>query len=279
MTGAATVSVTASAPRPRSLILSFYGAFVRRLGGWVAVSHLVTLMADLDLDEQAVRGAISRLKRRGWLVPSRRDGMVGYALSETARTALDQADERIYTGPAPADPIDGWGLVVFSVPETERHKRHLLRSRLSWLGFGNNAPGVWIAPRRLLVPARAQLTALGLTEYVDLFEASYLGFGDVRDLVDRSWDLAALRTRYAQFLAEHLPVLERWSATDHPDPRRAYVDYILALDRWRSLPFLDPGLPAELLPEGWEGHAAAALFRDLLTRLEESAYLHVTRAL
>lgn len=260
------------------MILTFYGAFVRRLGGWIAISHLVPLMADLDLDEQSVRSAISRLKRRGWLLPSKRDGMVGYALSDVARSALDQADERIYAGPHPADPDEGWGLVVFSVPETERHKRHVLRSRLAWLGFGNNAPGVWIAPRRLLPAARAQLDELGLAKYVDLYEASYIGFGDVRGLVDRSWDLAALRERYATFLAEHQPVLARWmGSTDLPDDRYAYIDYVATLDRWRALPFLDPGLPAELLPAGWEGHAAAVLFHNILDRLGERAFAHVER--
>lgn len=265
-----------AAPRPRSVILTFYGAFVRRLGGWIPVSRLIPLMADLDLDEQAVRSAISRLKRRGWLLPSRQDGLAGYALSQTARTALDQADERIYAGPRPADPADGWGLVVFSVPESERHKRHLLRSRLSWLGFGNNAPGVWIAPRRLLPAARSQLEALDLTGYVDLYEASYTGFGDLRGLVDRSWDLAALRGLYARFLADQEPVRKRWLGRDPREAiREAYVDHVTALDQWRGLPFLDPGLPAELLPAGWEGHEAAALFHDLVSLLGEPAFEHV----
>lgn len=263
------------AARPRSLILTFYGAFVRGLGGWIAISHLVELMALVDLDAQAVRSAISRLKRRGWLLPERRDGQAGYALSELARSALDQADERIYAGPRPADPDEGWGLVVFSVPEAERHRRHVLRSRLAWLGFGNHAPGVWIAPRRLLAPAREHLRALGLADYVDLYEASYAGFGDLRDLVDRSWDLAGLRAMYASFVTDHRPVAERWADPDRVDGPAAYVDYLTTLDRWRALPFLDPGLPAGLLPDGWEGHAAAALFRRVVDRLAEPAFDHV----
>lgn len=31
---------------------------------------------------------------------------------------------------------------------------------------------------------------------------------------------------------------------------------------WRKLLFLDPGLPAELLPADWPGFAAAEVFRD-----------------
>ncbi|HEX5493272.1 MAG TPA: PaaX family transcriptional regulator C-terminal domain-containing protein [Mycobacteriales bacterium] len=263
------------APRPRSLILTFYGAFVRRLDGWIAVSHLVALMADLDLDEQSVRSAVSRLKRRGWLLPGRRDGQAGYTLADLGRSALDRADERIYSGPSPADPAQGWGLVVFSVPEAERHRRHVLRSRLAWLGFGNNAPGVWIAPRRLLQPAREHLRELGLTDYVDLYEASYTGFGDLRDLVDRSWDLAGLRAMYASFVTDHRLVAKRWDDPARADGRAAYVDYLTTLDRWRALPFLDPGLPAELLPDGWEGHAAAELFHRIGDRLAEPAFVHV----
>jgi len=259
--------------RPRSLILTFYGAFARRLDGWIAVSHLVTLMAEVGLDDQAVRSSISRLKRRGWLVPSQRDGQVGYALSDIARSALADGDERIYEAQQPADLADGWALVVFSVPESERAKRHLLRSRLTWLGFGSDAPGVWIGPRRLLPAARTMLEEMRLVSYVDLYEASYAGFDDARRLVDRCWDLAGLRTRYAEFVATQRPVLTRWRRA--ADDRTAFVDYLTALDQWRGLPFLDPGLPAELLPAGWEGHTAAELFHALLTRLEEPAFRHV----
>ena len=45
---------------PRSLLMTFFGAFLRRLGGWIAVADLVALMGDLGLDEQAVRSAVSR---------------------------------------------------------------------------------------------------------------------------------------------------------------------------------------------------------------------------
>ncbi|WP_454132103.1 hypothetical protein [Kitasatospora aureofaciens] len=39
------------------------------------------------------------------------------------------------------------------MPESERAHRHQLRSRLSWLGFGNAAPGCRLAPARLLPDA------------------------------------------------------------------------------------------------------------------------------
>jgi phenylacetic acid degradation operon negative regulatory protein len=55
------------------------------------------------------------------------------------------------------------------------------------------------------------------------------------------------------------------------------VDYTSVLDRWRRFPYLDPGLPVELLPSGWEGRAAADLFFELRERLELPAVRHVER--
>lgn len=258
------------AARPTSLIVTCYGAFGRRLGGWIAISHLVIAMVDLGLDEAAVRSAISRLKRRGWLLAERRGGLVGYALSPLATAALERGDSRIYGEHRPARLQDGWVLAVFSVPERERHQRHLLRSRLSWLGFGNVGPGVWLAPHRLLPSAKQSLQELGLADYVELFRAEHAGLGDVGELVSRAWDLAGLRCGYAAFLGDHSDVPGAGGST--VDTRTAFAAYLRALDQWRRLPFLDPGLPIELLPAGWEGHDAAALFARLRGLLEEPAY-------
>ena len=255
------------------MILTFYGAFVRRLDGWVAVADLIELMGEVGLDAQAVRAATSRLKRRGWLVPGRHGTVAGYALSDPARAALADGDERIYKAQQPAELADGWALVVFSVPESERSKRHLLRSRLTWLGFGSDAPGVWIGPSRLMPAARTMLTELGLERYVDLYEAAYTGFDDCRRLVERCWDLAELGRRYAAFRGRWEPVLA--GVRGNPDERGAFTDYLTALDQWRGLPFLDPGLPSELLPAGWEGQAASTLFHALLQRLEPAAFRYV----
>src|SRR5258708_7517724 len=54
----------------------------------------------------------------------------------------------------------------------------------------------------------------------------------------------------------------------------AFADYIRALTAWRRLPFLDPGLPAELLPSDWNGLAAAAAFAALRDRLAGPARAH-----
>ena len=136
---------TARSARLRHLIITVYGLYARHDGGWLSVATLIRLLADLGIDEPAVRSAISRLKRRGILQSRRHDGAAGYQLSAEALAILREGDARIFRR-GRATPADGWVLAVFSVPESERHRRHVLRSELTRLGFGMVAPGVWIVP-------------------------------------------------------------------------------------------------------------------------------------
>ncbi len=260
--------------RPRSLIVSFFGLYAREVGGWVAVSDLVRLLGRLDVDEASVRMAISRLKRGGWLLARRVGAVAGYTLSPSAWEMLAEGDRRIYRRRV-ADPADGWVLAVFSVPEAQRHKRHLLRSRLARLGFGNAASGVWIAPAHLREEAESALRRLGLDEYVSLFEARYLAFGELRAMVASWWDLAGLDRMYGGYVRAYEPVLASWARRRRVDPAAAFVDHLQAADAWRRMPYLDPGLPVELVPEDWSGTRAAEVFFRLHATLAEPAVTHV----
>ncbi|MFI1971515.1 PaaX family transcriptional regulator [Streptomyces cinnamoneus] len=268
---------------PRSLIVTFYGAYGRGTAGTpagpVPIAALIRLLGAVGVDSPSVRSAVSRLKRRGLLVSGRTaDGAAGYGLSEAARQLLDDGDRRIYGRPA-TRPGQGWLLAVFSVPEQERHKRHLLRSRLARLGFGTAAPGVWIAPAHVHEETRHTLERLGLDTYVDLFRGRHLGFEPTTESVARWWDLDALARQHRAFLETHEPVLRRWSRRRPVPPEAAYRDYLLALDSWRRLPYADPWLPTALLPADWPGGRAARVFAALHARLRDAGAHFVTMGL
>lgn len=263
--------------RSKSLVFDIYGAFVRELGGWIAIADLLVLLGDLDVDEQAVRSSVSRFAQRGLLVRESRDGQAGYSLSETALAILEEGDDRIYQRLAPAAIEDGWVLVTFSVPEHLRADRHRLRSRLTWLGYGNFGSGIWIAPRRIIDRTIGVVAGLGLSEHVDIFEGDYRAFDDLNELVRRCWDLDALRSAYRVYLEEFEPMIEKWSNVGlESETCHAFRDYVSALHEWRKLPFLDPGLPSQLLPSDWEGKSAADLFNALRNTLEPSARSYVS---
>ncbi|GHD03461.1 PaaX family transcriptional regulator [Streptomyces violarus] len=254
---------------PRSLIVTLYGAYGRFVPGPVPVAELIRLLAAVGVDAPSVRSSVSRLKRRGLLVPARTaQGAAGYGLSPDARQLLDDGDRRIYATAPPED--EGWVLAVFSVPESERQKRHVLRSRLAGLGFGTAAPGVWIAPARLYEESRHTLQRLRLDAYVDFFRGGHLGFAPTAEAVTRWWDLAAIAKQHEAFLDRHAPVLHGWEKREDTPPEEAYRDYLLALDSWRHLPYTDPGLPSALLPRDWPGERSSAVFRGLHERLRDA---------
>ncbi|MFI0186217.1 PaaX family transcriptional regulator C-terminal domain-containing protein [Streptomyces sp. NPDC017082] len=254
---------------PRSLIVTLYGAYGRFLPGPVPVAELIRLLAAVGVDAPSVRSSVSRLKRRGLLLPARTEsGAAGYGLSAEARQLLDDGDRRVYAGTPVAD--EGWVLAVFSVPESERQKRHVLRSRLAGLGFGTAAPGVWIAPARLHEEAEHTLRRLRLDPYVDFFRGEHLGFAPTAEAVARWWDLTAIAKEHERFLDAHAPVLHAWAGRADTPAEDAYRDYLLALDSWRHLPYTDPGLPTRLLPADWPGVRSAKVFRGLHERLRDA---------
>jgi phenylacetic acid degradation operon negative regulatory protein len=257
---------------PRHLILTLFGLYARDAGNWLSVRALIALMADLDVDAAATRSSVSRLKKRGVLEASRRGEQAGYTLSASALAVLVEGDARIWSRPR-ASVTDGWLVVVFSVPELEREKRHALRSLLTRLGFGTASPGVWVAPGTAYEETLAAVERHGLASYTEFFRGAYLGVGSVDARIGEWWDLALVAGLYDAFLAEHRP-LARLRGTDGA---RAYAAYVPMLTAWRRFPYLDPGIPLDLLPTDWPGVDAGDLFVTLDARLRDPAAQHARR--
>jgi phenylacetic acid degradation operon negative regulatory protein len=243
----------------------------------LAVSELIRLLATLDVDAAASRSALSRLKKRGVLLATRKAGSAAYRLDPQLEDVFEEGDERILA-PRRAKPGDRWLLAAFSVPESQRNLRHQLRRVLAGRGFGTVAPGLWIAPEFVHAHLRRELEREGLLEFVEFFAADLLD-DQIERRVAEWWDLDALSELYAGFRAQFEPVLARWVAADPGagdgdagdgeggDEARAFADDVLLLTAWRRLPYLDPGLPVEFLPPDWQGIAAEQLFTTLHARL------------
>lgn len=276
MTGLVVSPDARAAMRSRTLLVTFLGAVLQRMGGWMPVGAVVELMSEVGLDAPSVRTAISRLKKRGWLVPEVRSGVRGYVLSEAATLALAAGDEVIWHARQPAQLEDGWCVVNFSIPESQRRRRQQLRAHLSSIGFGNIGTALWIAPARMRRAAEQAIVELDLTDAAAVFIGQYVAGRDLRRLIYESWDLATINDRYHAFILEHTQLLERLRG-GVPDPRSAFVTYLTVVDQWRKLPFRDPGLPSELLDESWHGPAATKLFEQLVGLLEAHALAHASR--
>ena len=89
----------ALAAQPRALIVTIYGLYARDTGGWFSIAVLIKLLAELGVEESAVRSAISRLKVRGLLESRRVGGAAGYGLSVRGSKILTAGDRRIFRQP------------------------------------------------------------------------------------------------------------------------------------------------------------------------------------
>jgi phenylacetic acid degradation operon negative regulatory protein len=267
----------------RSALFDLYGDHLRSRGAQAPVAALVRLLASIGITAPAVRTAISRMVRQGWLEPVRMSAGAGYALTPRATRRLDEAAERIYSRGI-HDWDGGWHLVVVERVR-ERTRRERVQASLRYLGYAQLDETTWLSPR-----VSPELQGLREAERirVEPFAARY--DGDPRGLLARAWDLDGLARAYLGWLAEARELIApvRHAVGDHPGQESTAVgdlsgpggsasDEIIFAARsklvheWRKFLFRDPGLPAELLPDEWPGLAAAKFFNVESARLLPAA--------
>ena len=241
-------------PSARSLLLTVLGEYVRPAGLPVWTAALVRSLALLGVAEKAARQALARTAAEGWIASARRGRATQWELTAAGQRLLTDGARRIYSLGPDAAPWHGRWLVLLA-GQPEAGLRHQLRTRLSWAGFGALPGGVWISPDPGREPEAARiLDELGLAGTAISFVAGQGGIGARHDLVARAWDLRAVQSRYRDFLRA-FAALEPLTDAD------ALAAQTMLVHEWRRFPFLDPGLPRDLLPPGWPGAEAAALFR------------------
>ncbi|CAM3712012.1 PaaX family transcriptional regulator C-terminal domain-containing protein [Kibdelosporangium persicum] len=239
----------------RSLLMTLLGEYVLPRDHPVWTSVLVNTLAKFDIEEKSARQALARTAAEGWLTSDRVGRRVRWSLTPPGRKLLTEGARRIYEFGSVERQWDGrWLVLLVSVPESKRDLRHRLRTRLTWAGFGSPEAGVWICPDASRQDeAKEILTGLELTRGAMSFVAEYGSIGEVGAMVGRAWDLSEVERRYEDFI-------EEFAALDPDDGPSTLHAQTLLVHEWRRFPFLDPQLPADLLPANWRGAQAAHLF-------------------
>lgn len=246
-----------------SLLRTLVGLYLRRLGGWISAADLVALAGDLGIPTAQARTGITRLKQKGLLLAERRHA-IGYRLNPDAATMLERGDRRIFEVREMTD-ADRWCLISFSIPESARSIRHQLRRRLQWIGAGVVSPALWICPGHLRDEVLQIVAELDARAWVTTFLADTPA--PPRTLPEAAaewWDLEALRD-------EHLAFQRSIAAL----PEGSFAAYVQLIDSWRTLPYLDPGLPPALLPAEWPGGRSHREFARLSRAHADAAWRHV----
>ncbi len=181
----------------RSALFDLYGDYLRARGSRAPVAALVRLLAPLGIAAPAVRTAVSRMVRQGWLHPLRLASGPGYLLTPKAARRLDDAASRVYrTGRG------GWDgrfdMVLLHDPPLARRES----ARLSYLGYGPLSDQVWVAAR-----ASDELEAM-LAEAGAGYERFSASHTSGSDLVGRAWDLGRIGRSYEDFMTSLQPVVK-----------------------------------------------------------------------
>jgi phenylacetic acid degradation operon negative regulatory protein len=257
----------------RSALFDLYGDYLRPRGGRAPVAALVRLLAPLGIAPPAVRTAVSRMVRQGWLHPVRTVAGPGYGLTPKAVRRLDEAAGRIYrTG---RQSWDGrFDLVLIRTPVNRREAQRIAAG-LAFLGYGMLDEQTWVAPRGA-DDIDAVLVEHGL-EYERFTAAHAAGTPGAAGLVRRAWDLDEVGAAYEQFVADQRPLVA--AINGRSGDEEAYAARFRLVHAWRAFLFRDPQLPPSLLPERWPGATAATFFDKHATRLRPAADRYVDSCL
>lgn len=245
-------------PSAKNLLLSVLGELVLPAGGSIWTSTAIEALSFLGVSAPNARQALSRLQDDGLLTAERHGRRARWTLTDAGFALLHGGAERIYSfGERQNDWGRDWLVILCSVPESERSKRHRYRSRLEFAGFGFLAPGVAVSPNVDAEPvARRILKDLELSDGATVLHSRTGSVEADQRMLEGAWDLTALATGYDKFI-------NRFGGAEPAGIPETVAVLIGLVDAWRQFPFVDPELPSELLPPSWPGSAAGELFRCL----------------
>src|SRR6185312_8175145 len=158
----------------RSALFDLYGDYLRPRGGRAAVAALVKLLAPVGIAAPAVRTAVSRMVRQGWLRPLRLTSGAGYSLTPLAARRLDETAARLRGA---RSGWDGRFDLILPYAPVSRPEAAMLTT----LGYGRLGEHAWIAPR-----AADEVVLTGA------YERFSAGPPNAADLAGRAWDLPAI---------------------------------------------------------------------------------------
>ena len=224
--------------RTWSVIVTIMGDLLRAPGDCISGRSLAALVGGMGISEQALRVAVHRLKKDGW-IESRREGRESlHFLSATARRETEAVRPLIYGGrPVPPEAVS----LVVTAPDGHRSLP---------------ASALLLTPHCALIAAAPEdvdkdflaipLAAAALPEWVQAVLAP--------DTMRVECETLARQTRLA---LETLP----------EPPEQRLVLRLIILHHWRRLALRQSPLAETLLPGDWAGARARQVVHSALALL------------
>ncbi|MCV0397501.1 MAG: phenylacetic acid degradation protein [Rhizobiaceae bacterium] len=238
-----------------SLVVTVFGDAIVPRGGRVGLGVLQDVLGRLRIESGAVRTAMSRLARDGWVTRERDGRNAYYRLADQGRHAFDQATRKIY---APGPPAWNGKWTVVLLPATGApDSRSVAAEQLAGAGFVAVGDAAWVRP-----------DTEGAVEPVLPPQAFVMrGRAAPAGSIGWMWDLDELTRDYRGLIGDLSPLAKELCSGARLDPLSALAARVLVNHMWRRIVLRDPELPETLLPEDWLGERARAVVRSIYRAL------------
>lgn len=237
-------------PRTWSLLVTVFGVVALPRGEALRLADLQDWMGALGIEPGLVRTALSRLVSLGTLARERDGKAALYRLAPEAEADFRRAAARIFGEDRPL-PDGRLHLVLIE----DGADKAAIRATLAEAGYGALAANLHLRP---VHEGRADKVPPGASGFHAAGEAALAG------RVQRLWPMASLQAGY-RAVAGHAAAL--LAAAGGLDGRSAFLARLLLVHEFRRLVLRDPFLPEALLPAGWAGPEARAVFDAALSAL------------
>ncbi|MCA8869323.1 MAG: Rrf2 family transcriptional regulator [Rhodobacteraceae bacterium] len=239
-----------------SVIVSIFGDLAREPEDEISGALLSALTERLGIRPEAVRVALHRLRKDGWIT-TRKHGRSGhYRLSPNARETSRNARERIYADENRK--TDRWHLLILPpMPQSERHDREK-----PWLasGYASLVPGVMLGAGAAPVQS-GNFTFEGEVAEIPAWVKS----------ANAPTELIAGYARLETSLASiGTPLLDA--------PLEIAALRVLVIHQWRRLLLRHPALPDRFYPPEWREAACRQRVVELLKHLPRPSLAELENA-
>lgn len=236
-----------------SVVISIIGDLVQPRQQTISVQELLALTGHAGIEENAVRTALSRLAKEGWVV-RRKDGRHAfYGLSDSGKTSFLAATERIYSHSFVSQSSQ-WNLGYFNIPVSYVKDEMPLGFTLSkhWQLINDEDAHHFSDSDNMLFPT----TAVDAPDWV------------LENLLPDN-----LAKHYRDFLMDIKPLTEDRDAIKRMSPLCALTARFLLIHAWRRMVLRHPLMPQGLLPSEWPGttchDAICSIYPQLVARSEQ----------
>lgn len=145
-----------------------------------------------------------------------------------------------------------WYVLMFDVPESERHYRDNLRNYLKKLHLGCLQKSVWVTPRDIRPQYDDLEQAANVHAVSYLFESRTVLHLDQQEIVENAWDFNRLQELHERYLLVYEANINLLNASVHDETAIMSLLYQEA-EAYVQCMCNDPLLPKSLLPRNYLG--------------------------